>query len=775
MKHRKTYLAFFLAFLFLFSGGVTVRTFSAGTDYPLQVTSTFNTTSGFCPDGSSYCTNGYYVNVRNNSTSTINNSAFSTRIPSDATIVNQTWDVVDANYADVTANGALLDKYGHVYASSDALFTTDSGLVKTTQSTLSNYMSSSSSSSSLVYTINENGELVYKKIGDCSIANYGYGGVVKGRTCVMTTDASGTTLKNVKQVYMSSSSNRYGIAITTTGDVYTFGSNANLNLGYSTDKTLQMNYAQKVKTAASTYLTNADHLSGNGTHVITKTGEVYSWGVNPGTYNLNYFGNGQQTDQPYATAVLTAAGKTLSGVSDVISNSDSNYALTTGGYAYSWGGYGIMGGDPMLAQGSSVNTSPYAAPVLSASGTALSKISKIVSETGLQAYALTTDGLLYSWGDATTNGALGNGTTTKSFYAQPVKTSSSVNLSSVTDISMSGNPTYGNAIALVGGKVYSWGYGGNGANGNGSTSNNLYAAPVVGTDSKAITGITSIREKSKGGFAITSAGKVYSWGATLVSFFGGSINGNNSTASNLYADFVQLADGSQLTGVSKIVTDPFSSSGAYALTTAGAIYRWGPDMSLTNYAQPLQNTQALASVATSIPFTFTKTTTEANGYKKYDYTIPEINPGQELKFFMNVQYPRKAQDYNALAQSWVSYSGNVRTTPNVPTDPGTLDVNGISGNTTCDISKNDGCYQTGIRIKLMPITSVSISQNAVSLPSIVLNGLSFTMQYTVTNTGNQNLTGIKVTNSRGTTVTCPNTSLEASAKEICTSSEKATP
>ena len=142
----------------------------------------------------------------------------------------------------------------------------------------------------------------------------------------------------------------------------------------------------------------------------------------------------------------------------------------------------------------------------------------------------------------------------------PALTAPGVPLTGITKIAAN---TWGGYALAGDGSVYSWGSGSEGANGDGSTANNLYASKV--TFPAGVT-IVDIASASRGldnlgsGKAVDSDGNVWTWG------------GNGRNLSGMGAGSLTPVKIPGLTGVEKVWGD---LTGFAARTTSGDVYVWG--------------------------------------------------------------------------------------------------------------------------------------------------------------------------------------------------------
>ena len=174
-------------------------------------------------------------------------------------------------------------------------------------------------------------------------------------------------------------------------------------------------------------------------------------------------------------------------------------------------------------------------------------------------YALTSDGHVWAWG-ANLDGALGNGSTAYS-SATPVPVSG---LSGVTAIA-AGNDT-GYALTSNG-QVWAWGANSGGALGNGSSvDSSAVPVPVSG-----LSGVTAIAGGGgNNGYALTSDGHVWAWGSNDDGELGNGTSGPSASS----ATPVPV---SGLSGVTAISAGGVGGAGGngFALTSAGSVWAWG--------------------------------------------------------------------------------------------------------------------------------------------------------------------------------------------------------
>ena len=279
----------------------------------------------------------------------------------------------------------------------------------------------------------------------------------------------------------------HGLAISSGGEIYSWGWNMEGQLGYEDEgftvvPALVSDLSGKTITAAA----------GGWRHTLAldSSGKVYSWGDNQ-YGQLGYTTDSisdnteprQITDFPAGIVInKIAAGELFS------------LALTSGGRVYAWGknSYGQHGNG-----GTTRSTSPVASDLPSSVST------KAIAAGPYFSLALTTGGQVYSWGD-NSQGQLGYDTANDSDYSAVPTLVSALSGKTITAIAAGSF----HSLALTDeGRVYSWGYNLNGQLGDGTEVSRSNPMPVEG-----LTGAVSIAGGDYFSLAIVESGRVYAWG-----------------------------------------------------------------------------------------------------------------------------------------------------------------------------------------------------------------------------------------------------------------------
>jgi len=193
-----------------------------------------------------------------------------------------------------------------------------------------------------------------------------------------------------------------------------------------------------------------------------------------------------------------------------------------------------------------------------------------ISAGSYHSIAVNSNGDLYSWG-WNGQGQLGNGTNTDSNVPLPVRTAGTPMAGKkIVHVSTGGNFYKGSSLALSSeGKVYSWGANDKGQLGNGTTNDsNLPVEVKVEGTPMAGKKIVQTAIGVTHSMALDSEGKVYSWGEN--------VNGLLGTGDSIPATLpVEVrTSGTPMAG-KKIVQISAGGSHSMALDSEGNIYAWG--------------------------------------------------------------------------------------------------------------------------------------------------------------------------------------------------------
>jgi alpha-tubulin suppressor-like RCC1 family protein len=271
------------------------------------------------------------------------------------------------------------------------------------------------------------------------------------------------------------------IALTSTGDVYTWGSDQEGQLG---DDPIKANKSlpTRITVPCSSGTVTAVAAGHNSSVALCGDGSVYDWGLNTD----GQLGDGTRTTRTtpvkvasVTTAVAVAAGR------------DMTYAVLADGTMRAWG-------DNAFGELGDGTTTDRLLPV------AVQGVSGVASVAGGRDHAvvLEQDGSVWAFG-ANAYGALGDGSTTNRTSPVQVITAAGP-LTGVTQVDAGADHSY---ALLANGGVMAWGRNYRDELGDGTTTTRSHAVPVLDV-SRAV----SIGSGRDSGVAVLSDGTVQAWG-----------------------------------------------------------------------------------------------------------------------------------------------------------------------------------------------------------------------------------------------------------------------
>lgn len=171
----------------------------------------------------------------------------------------------------------------------------------------------------------------------------------------------------------------HSAAISTTGDLYTWGANFRGEIGDGTFGGRKP--PQRINVAGEGTVVTQASAGEASTIAVTSTGEVYSWGAGLD----GRLGNGSDADQALPGLVPIPGDQPITAVST--GQTGSSFALSAAGEVYAWGNneHGSLGGYPGPSQ-----STPTLVDL--AAGTTTIRAGR------QHALAVTTDGHIYTWG-----------------------------------------------------------------------------------------------------------------------------------------------------------------------------------------------------------------------------------------------------------------------------------------------------------------------------------------------------------------------------------------
>ena len=236
-------------------------------------------------------------------------------------------------------------------------------------------------------------------------------------------------------------------------------------------------------------------------------------------------------------------------------------AITSAGRIFTWG-YNY---DGQLGDGTIINRNT---PVDITNGFNLS-VGETITNVTLGSYyssAITSEGRFFTWG-ANLFGQIGDGTTIN--RGIPVEIISRFNLSvgeTITEISL--GHAHSSAITSAG-RIFTWGANWNGQLGDGTTTDRITPVEITnGFDLSVGETIIDLSLGASHSSAITSAGRSFAWGWNANGQLGEGTTIDRTTPVEITSLF-NLSVGEKITEVS------LGSSHSSAITSAGSVFIWG--------------------------------------------------------------------------------------------------------------------------------------------------------------------------------------------------------
>ena len=350
----------------------------------------------------------------------------------------------------------------------------------------------------------------------------------------------------VKQI--NSGSGSHFVALTCTGDVWSWGTNADGQVGNGTTggiitaptRVLANTAINAANRSASNELINASvvYAGTSNSFAILNDKRLVSWGKNDNTggafcagCQAGQLGQGTTVTANRANYVLTAAGTPLENVIQVFAGDNVAYALVDDngdgiGTVYSWGegnqgtlGRNAAGNGAGPNDGTTIQSS-YARPVHYADGTPMNNILELQAG-DVFGIALDVNNHVWTWGNGGWNNSTGN-TTINATSARPARVIAGFTTGASNDgtyllaKAIGGGQGFGMAVT-VDGKPVAWGGGGptdGGATGNGTLTGSKTGPQYIQRTGGIIdNNVTLINRGDTWGFYGTSDNKFYAWGA----------------------------------------------------------------------------------------------------------------------------------------------------------------------------------------------------------------------------------------------------------------------
>ncbi len=346
----------------------------------------------------------------------------------------------------------------------------------------------------------------------------------------------------------------YMLALTSSGNVYAWGSNASGQLG-NNSTTSSTTPVEVLGVGGSGYLGQSSPVvaiaaNGSTSYALTQAGNVYAWGAGSSGQLGNKTTTTSQTT-PVEVAASSGSGY-LSSVTAIAAGATDGYALS-GGNVYAFG----AGSSGQLGNGSTTTTQSTPVQVKGVNGSGTLSSIKAIAAGASDAGAITSSGGVDMWG-AGSSGQLGNGstTTTQSTPVQVKGVNGSGTLANAVALSIGSAFT----VALTGSaspySAFAWGADASGQLGNNSITTSTTPVQVLGVGGTGTLSTSSTSIDAGATFVIAGAsiGTLLGWG-------------DNSTG--------QLAAASPTTMLTPVAVGPLPLGAASYLSTTTPMYVGG--------------------------------------------------------------------------------------------------------------------------------------------------------------------------------------------------------
>lgn len=367
----------------------------------------------------------------------------------------------------------------------------------------------------------------------------------------------GCTKDEVKIELMSLGGN-HSAAISTTGQIYTWGLNfrGQLGDGTNTNKSIPKNITGQFN-FKNDELVNYISLGFGYSALITSTNRVFTFGYN----GYGQLGDGTTVDR-FTPLDITDQFELYSGETMItILIEEHAAALTSSGRLFTWG-YNLYG---QLGDGTTQNR----LKPTDITGNLNLETNETVKQISLgthQTAALTSTGRIFVWG-ANRSYALGDGTQIDQLLPKEITNQFDLGIEESINQVYLGNG-YGSALTSIG-RIFTWGYNKNGQLGDGSTISK--PGPIDITPQFNFEEGETIKQLSLGdnhAGALTTLGRIFRWGDNMFGQSGDDIKTDDLLPIDITRQF-------NLYKNEKILHIELGSFHSAVITTNGRIFTWG--------------------------------------------------------------------------------------------------------------------------------------------------------------------------------------------------------
>lgn len=351
--------------------------------------------------------------------------------------------------------------------------------------------------------------------------------------------------------------NDFASAITREGKLYTWGSNADGQLGTQAGKTAVPTEVTRFPGLVDDVIVLVDNNDGAGqTLALSKEGKVYAWG-------RSQLGDGSTSGSPVPVEIPTFTALADTDPAIQISAGDQHdVVLTKSGRVYTWGN----GRRGALGTG---DTKSESTPVDITDKIPLKDGEHVVQVSAgfLSSVVVTDQGRVYNWG-GNVFGDLGDGTMKDRYTPAELVISGLAAGERVVQASLFSSHT---VVRTTTGALFAWGLNSRGSVGNGTAGANVLRPVAVAPLPGLVAGDTVVKVEAGqySTLALTESGAVYAWGWNGRGELGDGSTRDSATPVKVLGMPVVLS--------SKVTDIAGGGRFSLALTDSGEVFAWGSD------------------------------------------------------------------------------------------------------------------------------------------------------------------------------------------------------
>jgi uncharacterized repeat protein (TIGR02543 family) len=350
----------------------------------------------------------------------------------------------------------------------------------------------------------------------------------------------------------------YSSVLTSDGRLFTWGYNSGGQLGNGTtvDQYTPIDITSYFYLNENEIITSIS-MGWSHSSALTSEGRLFTWG---GNY-FGQLGDGTTIDRLIPTEITSNFNLAEGEIITNISLGGHSSALTSEGRLFTWGGnsYGELGDGTTTSK----NT-----PTEITNQFSLGIGERIVgiSLGHLHSSAYTSLGRLFTWGE-NENGRLGDGTTTDRWVPTEITNQFSLYLDeTITNVSL--GDSHSSALTSNG-RVFTWGSNSNGQLGDSTTITRATPTEITTHFNLGLgETIISINLGNSHSSALTSTGKVFTWGANGSGQLGDGTYADNYSPTEITSQFI-LGAGETIVSIS------FGRYHSSVFTSSGFLFTWG--------------------------------------------------------------------------------------------------------------------------------------------------------------------------------------------------------